>query len=43
MGKSDAVAEVWLANALMTVSGVIFFSIAIRNYCLYADGVSYLR
>ena len=43
MGKSDAVAEVWLANALMTVSGVIFFSIAIRNYILHADGVSYRR
>lgn len=43
MGKSDAVAEVWLTNALMTVSGVIFFSIAIRNYSLHVDGVSYQR
>lgn len=25
------------------ISGVIFFSIAIRNCSLYADGVSYLR
>ncbi len=41
MGKSDAVAEEWLANALMTESGVIFFSIAIRNYSLRVDGVSY--
>lgn len=43
MGKSDAVAMVWLANALITVSGVIFFSIVIRSYSLRVDGVSYLR